>query len=180
MKTEYAHSIFEIKSIDTEKREISGIATTPTPDRVRDVMDMAGAKFAPVIPLLLRHNHAEPIGEARLHQPTKDGIRFTAKLAKIDEPGNLKDRIDGAWQEIKSGLAKGVSIGFRSSAQDYMSDGGVRYKDYEIIELSVVTVPANSEATIQAIKSLGINNIHDGAIPLLSVKSKGGSIKLIK
>jgi hypothetical protein len=39
--------------------------------------------------------------------PSKTGIRIKARIAKIDEPGKLKDRLDEAWQSIKTKLVRG-------------------------------------------------------------------------
>lgn len=174
--TNRAYSLLEIKAIDEDKREISGMASTPEPDRAGDIVEPLGAKFAPVIPLLWQHRHDMPIGEARLSQPTKAGIGFVASVAKIAEPGPLKDMVDMAWQAIKARLVKGTSIGFNPSAFDYMSEGGIRFREYEIYELSAVTVPANASATIQAIKSLDRRILISRPVPL--IKSAGPSINL--
>ena len=40
-----AYSTFEIKSFDEEERVITGIASTPTPDRDGDEVMPQGAKF---------------------------------------------------------------------------------------------------------------------------------------
>jgi hypothetical protein len=38
-----AYSIIEVKAVSEEERTIEGIATTPTPDRVGDVVEPEGA-----------------------------------------------------------------------------------------------------------------------------------------
>jgi hypothetical protein len=45
-----AFSILEIKSVDEEKRIIRGVATTPTVDRVGDIIDPLGVKFDNPLP----------------------------------------------------------------------------------------------------------------------------------
>ena len=43
-----------------------------------------------------------------------EGIPFTATIPTIlDEPGTLRDRMDEAWQSIKAGIIRGVSVGYR-------------------------------------------------------------------
>lgn len=182
--TNRAYSLLEIKAIDEDKREISGVATTPEPDRSGDIVEPLGAKFAPVIPLLWQHRHDMPIGEARLSAPTKAGIGFVASIAKITEPGPLKDIVDMAWQAIKARLVKGTSIGFNPTAFDYMSEGGIRFREYEIYELSAVTVPANASATIQAIKSLDRRILITRPVPLIKSTEQSadlnGAVRLVR
>jgi HK97 family phage major capsid protein len=48
---------------------------------------------------------------------------------------------------------RGVSIGFRAIEYAWMDDGGIRFIASEVLELSLVTIPANADATIQSIKS---------------------------
>src|SRR5690606_23572056 len=69
-----AYSVLEIKAVDAEKREIEGIATTPSVDRVGDVVEPFGAKFTLPIPLLHHHRHDQPVGQVVSAKPTKDGI----------------------------------------------------------------------------------------------------------
>lgn len=151
-----AYSLLQVKSVDEEARVIEGIASTPTPDRVGDVVEPLGAKFALPMPLLWQHQHDKPVGHVEFAAPTTKGIPFRASIAKIDEPGVLKDRVDEAWQSVKAQLVRGVSIGFRAleDGVERMKGGGLRFKQWEWLELSLVTIPANAEATIQAIKSI--------------------------
>lgn len=149
-----AYSILETKAIDDERRIISGVATTPEPDRLGDIVEPLGVKFRNPMPLLWQHDTDKPIGTVKFSRPTEDGIDFEARLPKIDEPGTLKDRVDEAWQSIKLGLVRAVSIGFRSLERSLMKDGGIRFIETEVMELSLVTIPANASATIQQIKSI--------------------------
>lgn len=152
-----AYSILKVKSIDEtpEQRVITGIASTPKQDRDNDIMEMNGVKFALPIPLLWQHNHNQPIGEVISAEVTDEGILITAKIAQIDEAGSLKNRIDEAWQSIKSGLVKCLSIGFRTLEYNYLEDSyGLHIKSWEWYELSAVTVPANPDAVITSAKQI--------------------------
>jgi HK97 family phage major capsid protein/HK97 family phage prohead protease len=150
-----AYSILHVKSIDEDKRIISGIATTPEPDRMGDVIEPLGVSFKNPLPLLLHHDTKQPVGFTTLKKPTKDGVEFTATLPTIADAGKLRDRVDEAWQSIKAGLISGVSIGFRSIEEAFNKDtGGFRFLKSEVVELSLVTIPANASASIHTIKSL--------------------------
>jgi HK97 family phage major capsid protein/HK97 family phage prohead protease len=150
------YSLVTVKAVDDEQRTITGIATTPETDRVGDIVESRGAKFRNPLPLLLFHDHTRPVGTLKLSKPTDDGIEFTASLPHIAEPGPLRDRVSEAWQSVKAGLIRGVSIGFRAfdDGVELMKSGGLRFTGFEILELSLVSVPANASATIQTIKSV--------------------------
>lgn len=154
MLSDRAYALVTIKSVDDDKRIIEGIASTPSTDLVGDVVDSMGAEFNLPIPLLWQHNHDQPIGEVFYAKPTKNGIPFKAKIATISEPGRLKDRLDEAWQSIKIGLVKAVSIGFKSIEHSLMEDGGYHFRRWRWLELSAVTIPAQQEATIHTIRSI--------------------------
>lgn len=162
-----AYSILEIKSLGTdEQRVITGRATSPVPDRVGDVIDPFGVQVAADIPLFLYHDTTKTVGRARFGKPTKDGIPFTAELPKITEPGVLKDRVDEAWQMLRTGLLRGVSIGFRviGDAFERIAGGGTRYSAVEILELSLVPVPMHQLATVETVKAaadLAIRRAHN-------------------
>lgn len=186
MTIERAYSVLQVKAVNDEQRVITGWATTPEPDRVGDVVEPLGAKFAAEIPLLWQHRHDSPVGIARFGKPTKKGIPFEAALPLIEEAGILKDLVDMAWQSVKARLVRGVSIGFRALEYAYMDGGGVRFMETEIMELSLVSVPANASATIQTIKAMDSGVKRFGPVRLLQPKKAveeklaGGAIRLIK
>lgn len=153
---ERAYSILTIKSVDDGTRRISGTATTPSTDRHGDIVEPLGASFPDELPLLLHHRADTPVGVARFKKPTAKGIEFEAELPVIAEEGAVKGEVDRAWQSIKAKLIRGVSIGFRVLEMAQMESGGLRFLKTEILELSLVTVPANQDATISAIKTLDL------------------------
>lgn len=152
---EKLYSFLHVKEFDDEKREFRGMATTPEVDRQGDIVDPMGVKFKNPIPLLLRHDHSQPVGTVQLGKPTKDGIPFVARIPNISEPMGLKGRVDEAWSSVKSGIMRAVSIGFRGLEWSIIEEtGGIRFIKSEVVELSLVAVGANSTATIQQVKAL--------------------------
>lgn len=155
MKTNRAYSTLEVKALDDEKRVITGIASTPSPDRMQDVVEPKGAQFKLPIPFLWQHNHDEPIGHVTEAKVTQKGIEVSVQLTQVEEPGKLKDRLDEAWHSIKSGLVRGLSIGFSAKEFEQIPGSwGLRFLSWEWFELSAVTIPANAEATITSVKSI--------------------------
>jgi HK97 family phage major capsid protein/HK97 family phage prohead protease len=153
--TQRAYSLITIKAVDEDARTITGIATTPETDRMGDIVEPKGAQFKLPIPLLWQHRADQPIGHVIRARVTDAGIEITAKLARIDEPGTLKDRLDEAWHSIKSGLVGGLSIGFSAiDAEPIKGTFGLRFLKWLWLELSAVTIPANAAASIQTVKSL--------------------------
>jgi HK97 family phage major capsid protein/HK97 family phage prohead protease len=149
-----AYSVLDIKSIDGEQRIVMGVATTPTPDRMGDIVEPLGVQFKNPMPLLWQHRTDSPVGQVVFDKPTAKGINFTAQMPIVHEPGTLKDRVDEAWQSVKLGLVRAVSIGFRSIEHAFLKEtDGIRFIKSEVLELSLVTIPAQADATIQAIKA---------------------------
>jgi HK97 family phage major capsid protein/HK97 family phage prohead protease len=151
-----AYSLLTVKSIDPEKRQISGIATTPALDENGDVLEPLGVRYKNPLPLLFHHDRKQPVGRANFHTPTKDGVAFDATFPKVDEPGIVKDRVDEAWHSVKAGLITGVSVGVTALMSDIekLPSGGLRILKSDVFELSLVTIPANREATILTVKEL--------------------------
>lgn len=154
----HAHALLDLKDATTPgaaRLRFSGTATTATPDRAGDVLEPLGATFTNPLPLLWHHDKERPIGFATLHPATGAGITFEATIPEIADAGPLRDRTLEAVQSVRAGFIRAVSIGYR-----IVEGGARRLKNglhitrYEICELSLVTVPANTDATIYAIKSL--------------------------
>jgi HK97 family phage major capsid protein/HK97 family phage prohead protease len=154
-----AYALLHVKGVDVERREFSGIATTPSPDRVGDIVEPKGVQFKNPLSLLLYHDSRLPVGDVKFGKATEAGIPFTASIPDITEQGTLRDRVNEAWQSVKYGLIKGVSIGFRAldGGIEVLKTGGYRFTKTEVLELSLVAIPANSEATILSVKEFDLS-----------------------
>jgi HK97 family phage prohead protease len=172
---ERAYSLLEIKAVDDDKRELTGIATTVETDRMGDIVEPKGAEFKLPLPFLWQHDSGQPIGHVTNAKVTKDGIEIKAKILKIEEEGTLKARLDEAWQSIKSGLVRGLSIGFQPTESTRIEETyGRRFVRWLWLELSAVTIPANAGAEILTVKSIAT------ADRAVSGHTKSGGVRLIK
>lgn len=133
-----------------------GIATTSNPDREHDILEHKGAFFAEEIPLLMHHAQSQPVGTVRLFK-SEEGIRYIARIANpAGDNTDFGSRRKSAIAQIKSGVIRGVSIGYLAQPGfvKRLAPAGRRISRFEIVELSLVSVPANRDATIYEIKSI--------------------------
>jgi hypothetical protein len=171
-----AYSLLTVKELDDSKRIVTGIASTPTVDRMGDVVEPQGARFKTPMPLLLYHDSVLPVGTVDFAKPTKAGIPFTASLPNVIEPGTVQDRVNEAWHSLKYKLIGAVSIGFAPilDALEQMESGGFRFKEWEWLELSLVAIPANPEAVIQSFKSMNPDHIRS-ALSIQSLETRAAA-----
>src|SRR5262245_51632744 len=148
MKHQRAYSTLVLKALDDSsgQRRFSGIASTISPDRTGDIVEPNGMKASFPVPLLWQHDSHQPIGWVKSAVVKGGEILVECEMAVVDEAGRLKDRLDEAWQSIKSGIVRGLSIGFKAlEAEPIKGSFAARFKSWELLELSAVTIPANSE-----------------------------------
>lgn len=172
MTLKRACTLMRVKAVDEDKRIIVGIASTPTPDRDGDIIDPAGARFGPENPFLWQHDQAQPIGNCAVKR-VSEGLQIIAHLVKPtpDMPSQLAARLEEAWSSIKSGLVKGLSIGFKPIKYAFIDGGGINFTEWELLEVSAVTIPANAECSIQTVKSYDRQILAALGIPDLSVST---------
>jgi HK97 family phage major capsid protein/HK97 family phage prohead protease len=151
-----AYATLELKAVDEVggKRRFTGIASTISTDRMSDVVLPKGARFKLPFPLLWQHNSREPIGWVTAVRTTDKKIEVDCEIHNETEAGKLKDRLDEAWQSLKAKLVAGLSIGFNSIKSARIEGTyGYEFQEWDWLELSTVTIPANSDCSITQIKS---------------------------
>lgn len=150
MTLKRACSLLTVKSFSEDERVITGIASTPSPDRDGDILEPEGAEFGSAIPFLWQHDHSRPVGQCTVRR-VSEGLEITATLVKPvpDMPSQLAARLDEVWAAIKTGLVRGLSVGFRPHEYTFLDGGGLHFLRWELMEVSAVTVPANAECTIR-------------------------------
>jgi len=136
------------------------IMSDETPDRMNDIILSTGwqldnFKKNPIA--LYNHNSGLPIGTWSDIQ-IKDG-KLRGKLNLL--PEGKSQRIDEIRALIDHDVIKAVSVGFHALEAEPLVKGdpfaGNRFKRMELVECSLVTVPANPNALAVA-KSLNISN----------------------
>lgn len=179
-----ACTLMTVKSVNEDERVITGIASTPSPDRDGDILEPGGAAFRSDTPFLWQHDRSQPIGICT-PKMVKEGLQITAKLVKPtpDMPSQLAARLDEAWASIKAGLVRGLSIGFRPIEYSFLDEGGIRFLSWDLLEVSAVTIPANAECSIQTVKSFDRQLLAASGIqtpPITVTPSAGATAKKTK
>lgn len=177
-RKERAFSTLEIKALDEATGTITGIASTPTPDRMDDVVVPTGAKYQLPILLLWQHNHSDPIGHVTEAKVTDKGIEVVAKVSL-----GVTEEIDRYWKLMAAGLVRGLSIGFRGlKVAQIEGSWGVEFQEWEWLELSAVTIPANAEANIATVKEFAAKPEQAAAIrqPAQKAAASGNTLPVVK
>ncbi len=159
MEVKRAYSVFETKQVDDEQRTITGIATTPRLDSYSDIVESTGVQYRGPVNLFLYHNTSLPVGNVTFGKATKEGIPFKATIPDVKEEGTVRERVNEAWHSAKYKLLQAVSIGFKPLEYAYIEGtSGIHYKLWEMLELSLVGVPANPDAQILTVRSMGMTD----------------------
>lgn len=144
------------KQFDTDieplaDRLVKFTITTSAPDRERDVVDAHGLDITnylknPVV--LFGHSYRDlPVGRAVHLERKADRIIATTEFATAD----LNPMAEQVFRMVKGGFLKAASIGFRPTKWVYNeSRRGVDFHEAELLEYSIVPVPANAQALVAA------------------------------
>ena len=115
-----------------------------------------GGEYRMPISLLWQHDRMLPVGTITSAKPTKKGIEVKGRIPRIDTPAGLAARLEEAWQSLKHQLVRGMSIGFAPTEYSFMDNGGIHFTKWDWLELSLVTIPANADATVTSIKAFDV------------------------
>lgn len=133
-------------------RTLTFTISTSNVDRAGDTVSVAGWDLAayksnPVV--LWSHDvRALPIGRATRVWPEGDKLKATAEFM----PADLSRQADQVYRMLTGGWLSAVSVGFRPLkwkwAEDPTRKFGIDFERAELLEFSVVNVPANAFALI--------------------------------
>lgn len=142
----------EIKAGDEAKREIQFTISTDSVDRMGDTIDVSGWKLEayrknPVV-LWAHDNESLPVGKATRVWIEDGKLKATAEFT----PEGVARFNDTVFALLKGGFLNAVSVGFMPIEYAFVEDAdrrfGIDFKQQELLEFSVVSVPANAEALI--------------------------------
>jgi HK97 family phage prohead protease len=135
------------------------VMSDETPDRMGDVIESAGwdvAEFRKNPIALFSHQSGFPIGKWRDVKVDGKQLRGTLELA----PAGASPRIDEIRALVEAGILRAVSVGFKPKVGSPINVeapwNGTKYSKQELVECSLVAVPANPNA-LSVAKSLHIS-----------------------
>lgn len=173
------HKTFEIKAAEDGRM----IASTPDVDRDKDRVIATGARLDNFLKnpvLMYGHNYRDPwalIGKAADLRVDAGGINFQPELR---EPANDSDPmtvIRALWDQK---LLRAASIGFNPTKWIENEVGGRDFVEWELLEISIVPIPANQNALRLAAKAIDGGGEDSGAtftVPLLSKTATADEIE---
>ncbi|OUT95623.1 MAG: hypothetical protein CBB96_03590 [Gammaproteobacteria bacterium TMED36] len=145
-------STFKSFEDDDGSVTITGMASTKDFDRSGDTISpdawtKGGLRNFEKNPIILfNHDYNKPIGRATEMKVTDSGLEMKAKISKSAP--------DSVSQLVKEGILGAFSVCFRVKDADYLEEtDGLKIKDAELFEVSVVSVPCNQSATFSLAKS---------------------------
>lgn len=152
----------EVKFSADETGVLSGYASVfgGEPDSYGDVIakgaftrTIAEHKTAGTAPLLLwMHDPAEPIGIWLDIREDAQGLAVTGKLIRQTRRG------EEAYALLKARALNGLSIGFRARQFERRAGGGRTLQDLDLVEISLVTIPAAKPARVTDVKTAPAEN----------------------
>lgn len=152
-EVEYKSLPFEIKAEDDETNIIEGYAATfgGEPDSWGDVIKKGAfaktLKEQKTFVFLWQHDWNEPIGQIIEAKEDENGLFIKVK---ISETTRGKDTM----VLVKDKTINKMSIGYRTIKESYDRDSGVRtLLEVKLMEVSVVTFPANVNAVVTSAKN---------------------------
>lgn len=152
----------------TQDKPIKFVASTANPDRYGDVVDQKGWDLRaynrnPVV--LFNHNPAQmPIGKGKAYVENEQLMLEV----EFDQKDDMAKTIE---QKVRDGYINAVSVGFQPSKtiarsslpadHPYHGKSGSYFQASELLEVSIVTIPANNEATLskQFSREIGLADV---------------------
>lgn len=137
---------------------LSFVMSDETVDRVGDVIEAKGwnlKNFAKNPIALFNHDPRFIVGHWT--DVKVQGDKLVGKLNLL--PKGISERLDEIRAIVEAGVLRAVSVGFSPDPEkmEIMKTGGWRFKAAELMECSLVSIPANPNA-LQMAKSLNLSD----------------------
>lgn len=182
--------IFKTKAEEMGERTVRFKISSEVVDRDGDILIAKGCdftNFAKNPQFLAFHNYREyPLGIPKNWGIDGDAVYCDVYFPKLEELATDAEQasekaklVDFTYHCYKTGMLNAVSVGFIPKEASPLKEGGMEITEWELLEFSAVSVPANQDALAQAVKSFGINE-NDLVDPIERIKSLEEKIKGIE
>jgi HK97 family phage prohead protease len=148
-----------IKFFGVGEREFAGTIYDPTVDRYGDIVEPSGCQYADFLrsgTILAQHDATLPIATPLEIDVRADRVDMSGRFPApgVSETADLYCRL------VKSRVLNSFSIGFLAIRAEPIKNGGLRYTEWDLAEVSIVSVPALPSARISE-RSLTTKRIFD-------------------
>jgi len=163
MKTYLDLDQVEFKAMDETSGTIEGYASTfGNIDRHGDIIAKGAFTGGTAkVPVFALHDPAQTVGVGKVSEDEK-GLKINIKLALDAKSENLRKRAEEYYDLARMGIVERMSIGFAPIETDFEQrkikgkDHVVRViKKVDLMEVSLVPIPANDKARITQVKTYG-------------------------
>lgn len=176
----------QVKAGEGDSRTLTFTISTPAVDRMGDTIAISGWNLDnyrrnPVI--LWAHDSADfPVAKSNKIWIEGDKLKSEAEFIPADNAATGR-HAEGILQLYKGGFLSATSVGFMPTKYAFTDDPkrrfGIDFLEQELLEYSLVTVPANAEALIEG-RAAGID-----VTPMLDwcedqIKRCGDNARIIK
>lgn len=137
------------KQLNTDERSITSYVSKISVDRGGDIVEPDGLddknyRKNPIV--LFNHNYDAPVGKNLWLKKEKDGVLAKTQFAKTLFA-------DDIFQLVKEGVLSAYSIGFIPKIWEWNEDDEtLSFKEWELLEYSIVSVPMNPDAVNESLK----------------------------
>lgn len=156
MKQGLTSASYYTKAVSKKMTKVFGYASVfNVADFDNDIIIKGAFKNVDVnkIKFLWQHDSTKPIGKIISLKEDHYGLQMEAQINNDVEYGKAASSL------IRQAAIDGLSIGFKSNNHQYDDQGRRILNDIDLLEVSIVTFPANKDAQIRAYKSRELNNI---------------------
>lgn len=153
-----------LKSLNEEEKSVEAMISTPMPDRYGDIVEPLGMdnqwfRRNPRIPW--NHDYQDlPIGSSAWERSDENGV-----TAKAIFHTDLSEKAAAVFRFMKAGALDAFSVGFlpvKGAWEEVVAEnengkaptGGIRFKEWELLEYSPVVIPANPAALANSLDAL--------------------------
>lgn len=152
--------VADVKAIDGEARTVDFVISTASVDRMGDTIAVDGWKLEsfrknPVV-LWAHDSSMLPLAKASNVRVEDGKLKARAEFA----PREISGMANAVFEMLKAGFLSATSVGFAPLKYAFVDDPerkfGIDFIEQELLEFSIVPIPANAEALIEA-RSTGID-----------------------
>ncbi len=139
--------------------EFDCVLTSRRKDRDSDVLEPGGATLDPSMPLLWQHIPLQPIGKmVKVLEKSEDVVKIKCAIVDNDLGRDAAKLVEFGALRISHGFVPTKYKPLEEEGSDKDEWLGWHVLEYDVLEVSLVSIPSNTDAAIEAFSSGKLHN----------------------